>query len=324
MIFFLLCRAGNHTIRDSYLYEFPGVRERVHVFNYEGVLRQRVFPYGCYVFTDFDRVTPAQMRGVQAFYDHLGTLGPGVRRINHPARSLQRYDLLRTLFDRGINDFDVCRVTEGREPARYPVFLRRENDHLGALSHLLADPHQLRVALAKLERRGIPRDELLVVEYCDVRDEHGIYRKYGAFCVDGVVVPRHIFFSTDWLAKHTDFEAMEAKVPKAEQIREETRYLEENPHAGQIRAVFKAANIDYGRIDYGLKDGALRVWEINTNPTIAQRQALDGGVRHRAITEPGVRRLAEAILRLDEGLTMAGRFTVDPPIAERLRQTGAG
>ena len=29
MILFLVCRAGNHTVRDSYLYDFPGVEERV-------------------------------------------------------------------------------------------------------------------------------------------------------------------------------------------------------------------------------------------------------------------------------------------------------
>ncbi|MEX1110156.1 MAG: hypothetical protein WEC00_14695, partial [Dongiaceae bacterium] len=104
MILFLLCRAGNHTIRDSYLYDFPGIAGRVYVVNYEGVMQQRMMPYGCYVFTDVDRATPDALPGIQAFYDFLGTQGPKVRRVNHPTQSLQRYALLRTLFEQGIND----------------------------------------------------------------------------------------------------------------------------------------------------------------------------------------------------------------------------
>jgi hypothetical protein len=72
-----------------------------------------------------------------------------------------------------------------------------------------------------------------------------------------------------------------------------------------------------------VKDGRIRVWEINTNPAIADRRSLDGGPRHRLVQEPGLRRLAEAILALDEGLTMAGRFDVDPTIGERLAATAA-
>jgi hypothetical protein len=299
------------------------MRERVHVFNYEGVLRQRVFPYGCYVFTDFDRTTPEQMRGVQAFYDYLGTLGPGVRRINHPGRSLQRYDLLRTLFERGINDFDVYRVTEEREPARYPAFLRAENSHKGALSEPLHDRRQLEVALAKLERRGHRREDLLIVEFCDVRDEQGLIRKYGAFRVGETILPRHLFISKDWVAKNTDAAAVDPVIPLEERVREEVRYIDENPHADQLRAAFDIAQIRYGRIDYSVKDGRIRVWEINTNPAIADRRSLDGGPRHRLVQEPGLRRLAEAILALDEGLTMAGRFDVDPTIGERLAATAA-
>jgi hypothetical protein len=49
---------------------------------------------------------------------------------------------------------------------------------------------------------------------------------------------------------------------------EEFAYLEANPHERQLRAIFAAARIDYGRIDYGVENGAVRVWEINTNPMI--------------------------------------------------------
>ncbi|MDZ4735397.1 MAG: hypothetical protein SGJ07_03530 [Rhodospirillaceae bacterium] len=321
MILFLLCRAGNHTIRDSYLYDFPGIAGRVYVVNYEGVMQQRMMPYGCYVFTDVDRATPELRAGIEAFYDFLGTQGPKVRRINHPTQSLQRYALLRTLFQRGINDFDVYHMSEDRRPKRYPVFLRREDTHDGPLGKALDNRDALENALAKQLKRGEPIDRLLAVEICDVRDGDGLVRKYGAFYVNGTVIPRHVVISTDWVAKFTDFAAVEPYLTLNQQLLEEARYVEENPHAEQIAETFRIARIDYGRIDYSLKDGAIRVWEINTNPVIAEARNIDGSQRHRLVLEPGVRRLAQAIAQLDAGLPR-GRFAVDPTIMERLAATG--
>ncbi|MEX0809973.1 MAG: hypothetical protein WD044_14705 [Dongiaceae bacterium] len=317
MILFLLCRAGNHTIRDSYLYDFPGIAGRVYVVNYEGVMRQRKMPYACYVFTDMDRAAPEALPGIRAFHDFVGTFGPKVRCINHPAQSLQRYALLRALFEQGINEFDAYRMSEDRRPARYPVFLRREDNHDGPLSAPLGDRAALEQAVERLERRGQPRDRLLAIELCDVRDGDGLIRKYGAFYVNGVVVPRHVVISTDWVAKFTDFAAVAPHLSLDDQLREEVRYVEENPHEEQIAEAFRIARIDYGRIDYSMKNGAIQVWEINTNPVIAEARNVDGSPRHRQVLEPGVRRLADAILRLDAGLPR-GRFAVDPTIQERL------
>ena len=44
--------------------------------------------------------------------------------------------------------------------------------------------------------------------------------------------------------------------------------MQTNPHEAELRAIFKLARIDYGRIDYGIKDGQIQVWEINTNPML--------------------------------------------------------
>ena len=321
MILFLLCRAGNHTVRDSYLYEFPGITGRVHVLNYEGVLRQRILPYGCYVFTDMDRAPPDMLTGIRAFHDFLGTLGSAVRCINHPTHSLQRFALLRTLFEHGINDFDAYRVDESRRPERYPVFLRREDVHDGPLGDPIGDPSALEDEIGNLLRQGHPREHLLAVEYCDVRDRQGVIRKYGAFFVDGTVVPRHVVISTHWVAKYTDPEAVASQISRETQLREEAQYVADNPHAEQITEIFRLARIDYGRIDYSFKDGAIRVWEINTNPVIAERRNIDGSPRHRQVLEPGVRNLAAAILKLDTGLPR-GRFEISPTIVERLAAVG--
>lgn len=50
--------------------------------------------------------------------------------------------------------------------------------------------------------------------------------------------------------------------------REEAEYLATNPHEQELRSIFAAAEIDYGRIDYALLGEQIQVWEINTNPMI--------------------------------------------------------
>lgn len=49
---------------------------------------------------------------------------------------------------------------------------------------------------------------------------------------------------------------------------EEKECLESNSFSDQMMHIFNHANIQYGRIDVGLKDGQIQVWEINTNPVL--------------------------------------------------------
>jgi hypothetical protein len=140
--------------------------------------------------------------------------------------------------------------------------LRVANDHGGSVSPLLRDATALAAALADLARARVSVDDKIVVEFCDTADEAGIYRKYAAFRVGDRIVPRHVFFSRSWQVQGWDL------VDDA-RLGEELAYVERNPHAREVRAVFELAGIDYGRVDYGLtRDGRLQVWEINTNPTI--------------------------------------------------------
>src|SRR5581483_1050447 len=65
---------------------------------------------------------------------------------------------------------------------------------------------------------------------------------------------------------------------------EQMSFLLDNPHEQWARAVFEKANIDYGRLDYGLRDGRPQVWEINVTPTLAgvprQQSGGPGDVHH--------------------------------------------
>ncbi|MGH7264503.1 MAG: hypothetical protein ACREMB_06550 [Candidatus Rokuibacteriota bacterium] len=216
---------------------------------------------GTYIFADLELLSPADLQKAVVLWQSLADGGPGIRLLNHPARSMRRYELLRTLHERGINRFDVYRLTEARWPAQYPVFLRREGDHGGPTSPLLRTRRELEGALHALRRSGEVRDGVVVVEFCDTADARGLYRKYGAFVVGDRVFPKSLQFSRHWVQKGSDLH-------DAELLREERAYVEGNPHEEALRRIFQLARIEYGRMDYALLDGEIQVWEINTNPTV--------------------------------------------------------
>lgn len=174
---------------------------------------------------------------------------------------MRRYELLRNLFEKGINCFDVYRLTEGRKPKNFPVFIRVENAHHGAATKLFETQTELDGAIEELLRVGAVRDVGLIVEFVDTKGDDGLYRKYSAFAVGDDVMPVHIQFSKNSIVKHTD-------IVTEETVREELAYHDNFPHEDVIRNIFKMARIDYGRIDYSLKNGNVVVWEINTNPML--------------------------------------------------------
>jgi hypothetical protein len=61
--------------------------------------------------------------------------------LNDPAKSRSRAGLLRSLNSAGINSFNAYRIEEGREPERWPVFLRTEGSHSYPTSDLLHSTH---------------------------------------------------------------------------------------------------------------------------------------------------------------------------------------
>ncbi len=254
------------------------------------VFARSTLPKGVYVFADLERLTEEETLKAVALWRTLAESGCGVRFLNHPTRSMRRYELLRTLYERGINQFDVYRTTEARWPKRYPVFLRFENDHGGARSPLLRTRAELDEALLTLEREHHQRDDILIVEFCDTADANGVYRKYGAFMVGGHVFPKNVQFSKHWVVKATDFAG-------EEMLDEERRYVETNPHAGSLKEIFALARIEYGRIDYGMLVDAIQVWEINTNPHITSRGEKRSGPRS-PIYDALERRMAIALEEL--------------------------
>ncbi len=263
MIYFFVPSASRFGI-DDYVADRGGpLADVLSVVPYEDLVRERTVPTGTCVLSALDQLTGPQRA---AAVELCESLPPTARVLNHPGRTLLRYDLLRKLHVRGVNDFRAFRLSDKIDSLRFPVFLREENAHRGNVSELVTTRKELDAALVVAIIRGVPASELLVVEFSDTVSSNGVYRKYSAYVVGDAVIPRCINSCDYWMVKHSRIAYDDAS------IREEREYLESNPHESWLRDEFRQANVQYGRIDYSLRDGEPRIWEINTHPTIGGRR----------------------------------------------------
>ena len=252
--------------------------DRMSVVLYYELARMERLPVGTWVFTEPDQLDAPRRELAAHVHARLET-APEARVLNEPRRVLLRRDLLRAAYDAGINDFRAWLASDVRlsghgthasetahtvsaDALRYPVFVRYANEHMGNLTPLLDSPRSLAGAIASLVTGGARRDELLVVEFCDTRDQDGVYRKYAAYNVGGAILPKSVECSRQWMVK------WHGRIFDRRRADEELAYCATNPHAAWIAETFRIAGIDYGRIDYGVESGTPRLWEINTNPTL--------------------------------------------------------
>jgi hypothetical protein len=288
-------------------------RSHVDLISYDEGFRSTHLPRCVHVFTDIERLDPEDRERAAYLWRTLRRAAPEIESWNHPLLAMRRYELLRTLCEAGMNDFDVYRLTEARRVRRFPVFVRGENDHHGAESELLESQGELDAFVKGLVDAGKSRDTRIVVEFIPTKSEDGLYRKYAAFYLAGVVIPRHVFIGPHWMVKEGTRIRDDAK------LAEELRYFTENPHTAWITAVFKLANIDYGRIDYGIADGKPQAFEINTNPTIVPAEMTELNRNNpRFVTA-----LTAAFAALEERNGGAARrndlqqIPLDPPLKNR-------
>lgn len=289
-IFYLFCRCNPNPIRH-YLAASDRSRFRhLTPVSYESLRRKRHFPPGAYIFTDIELLHGDLKRHAVDIHDRLAAAPGDYRLFNDPAQSLSRFPLLRTLWEQRLNDFNVYRALDDLSSVSFPVFLRRTDDHRGPQSELLNDRRALRARLERLAHSGEDLAHWLVTEFCNVRDQDGLYHKYSAFRVGAHILPRHLFFGKDWMLKHTPKEL------PAEILTRERAYLAENPYADQVLSVFETARISYGRIDFGILNGRVQTWEVNSNPMVCTRRQFGNDPRrdihtlfmenfHRALDE---------------------------------------
>ncbi len=305
MIYFLVTAEHSYTMeifRNSW---GKGLAQEIKIIPYEHLCWGHDLQPGTYLFSDIERLPARQAEVLSRVWFELAKSPQAVRLINHPTQSLRRYELLRKLHTQGINDFNVYRLTENAQPQQFPVFIRKEADHLGNISPLLHSQEELDIAIKELSSSGYFHDDLIITEFIDTADEDGIYRKYAAFIIGDRILPRHLFFSKEWMVKLS-----QADMSKESFLAEEQAYADEHPHKEQLKEIFQLAGIQYGRIDYGIINGKVQVWEINTNPMLS----IDGDIEKNSrspLHKQFVERSVEAFRAMDfkgaksEGITLA-------------------
>lgn len=252
---------GKHYYTHNALIGQPGLCNIV-CCNYDWLLNQEKPPPATYIFMDRERMDLWELKIFSALFQHLNKSGSGYRAINNPAQMLNRRSLLRALYAEGFNDFNAYALTERCLPKRYPVFLRREHDHDKPLTDLLRNEEALLGALTALRRLGEPEDGLMIVEYCAEPVSGNLFRKLSAYRIGDQTIFYNTVHENNWLVKYGTLNSATDLLYEEEQA-----MVRNNAFRDELSRAFQIARIDYGRADFGLVNGKVQVYEINTNPS---------------------------------------------------------
>jgi hypothetical protein len=285
MIYYLSTALGLSALHSFLKSRGGSMTDRITAVDYESLATgdAKVPDGASYIFTwpaSRPATGPARAAAV-ALYDRLIQANAPHKVLNSPRDVLYRFDLLRTLHDRRINQFNIYRLDDPEPPARFPVIIRRELGTARDALPVVNSASELEAVVRGYRWLHGSPSNLVAVEFCETADANRVYRKFGAFIVGDRIVPRHVFFSRNWMVKFAD-------VAEPEMIEEERDYLNKNPHADSLLECARLANIRYGRIDYAMLGDRPQIWEINMNPLIATRWSGDIPAR-----EPAHRKFVE-------------------------------
>jgi hypothetical protein len=193
MIHFLVPTRMDFTLHEYLDGWGRNLADGFQILYYEDQLRRTSFDRGTYVFAALDQLNSGMLRFVEELHDRLLAEG-GFRFLNHPRRTLQRFELLTELRRLDRNEFGAARASDDLEDLRYPIFLRSERGHEGAVSPLLGTAAELDGAIGRALVLGHRMQDLLAVEFCDTADREGFYRKYSAFIVGDQVIAKSLAY----------------------------------------------------------------------------------------------------------------------------------
>ena len=134
------------------------------------------------------------------------------------------------------------------------------------------------------------------------------------------LIPRYLHIGPDWMTKEGTRE------PRRELLDEEMRFLTGNPHEAWARRVFELAGVDYGRLDYGVRQGRPQAWEINLTPFLGPRRSRNPKPELDALMLAARERthaaIREALVRIDPGEIPGREVEFDFPsgLEEQARQ----
>jgi hypothetical protein len=315
MLRFLTTRGHEYTVKHLVEHDMKGAEApECAVENYEEFLRKKEAPCGTYIFTDMERLMPWELRVVGEAYEALAA-DPRCRVLNHPAKVMCRYELLRNMQAEGINEFEAIRADERRWPEKYPVFVRNEQDHGRPLStKLLKDREELAAALDKAQASGMSLRGLLIVGYAAEAFDGPWFRKFNTFRVGDQVFGHHLVIEDSWVVKYGNDKV---KLPEEYKVFEQ-KFVKENWHADVLRRVFTIAGIEYGRADWGIVRGKVQVYEINTNPFLSGDAGSTNATRVETMAM-ATRKLCESFAALEKG-TRNGTVKLEGKLLEEWRK----
>ena len=228
---------------------------------YQDVFRTLSVPTGTAIFTDLEFLSPLEREVAASMAMTIQQTVPGTPVLNHPAYACERYELLRRMQRKNASPVTVLRVDSGELPEKYPVFIRAEDGCAGPETGLLENDSDYLAAVAALKRSGKPAKGRIALSYEAEPQPDGYFRKYGVFRIGEHIVPQHILYNRDWVVKSNELGR------QAELVAEELRYMRENPHKSMVMDAFETGELQFGRADFGFKNGQFVLYEINTNPT---------------------------------------------------------
>ncbi|MFW5804021.1 MAG: hypothetical protein ACOCWG_02200 [bacterium] len=291
MIYFITTAGNTQTISSFFNTWGKKLKKQIRLIPYEKLLRCKTISSGTYFFCDLDLLNDEQLKFARSFYLELKKYPESYRMLNEPVISANRVQLLDKLFQEKINSFRCVSLTEIPDDLQFPVFIRHGIDHSGKISKIIYDNNEMKIIINRAINQGLPKDEIFITEFVDTAIDGKIYKKYSAFVLGDTILPRHIFYSNDWMIKRADLTSKKI-------VDEEFEYIINNPHKEFLRKVAKTANIDYGRIDYSMKDNQPVIWEINPNPMIASSSSLKKPQRKK-IHEFFVSRFIASLEKID-------------------------
>jgi hypothetical protein len=283
MLYFLTRGQHMYTVRVFKQYVDANY---LQIVPHEELAAQQFSPEDVAIFCDIDRCNDEELEELKKSYANV--LKTGCRILNDPNKVMRRYQLLKGLHADSTNDFRVYRPHElpPKEELRFPVFLRNELEHNGPDTELMLTWGELKEALI-----NEPPSNPLVCEFIDTATK-GLYHKYGAFVLEGRIIPRHFFLSDVWNVKSASGDILHSQ-------KLEIDYVTQNPHAHELLRIAAYANVEFGRIDYAITEKGIQVFEINTNPTIIDRKdIIEGNPRH-FITNRFIQTLAKEFKNLN-------------------------
>jgi hypothetical protein len=292
MIVFITTPDHHDTFQALVTGDFGEALPMIRAASYDGFFSRTEFVRATFVFTDIERLAPWEQRLAAAAYRALRAAG--LTCLNDPARVMGRYELLRTLHRAGINPFNAYRAEDRPEPARFPVFIRCENDH-GPISALIHAQPELDQMLLDLRAKGNPLRDLLVIEFCAEPIAPGVWRKFGTFRIDREMHVDHSVVEDRWYVKFGKIQDYPDAV-----FEEERDAIVGNHCAAEIVRAFDLAGIDYGRADHATVEGRPVIYEINTNPNIGGPEPQRRPIRAEALAVAR-RRFAQLLWRIDSG-----------------------